>query len=223
MLKREDAYQPWSVLESNEQVPLSGRGFFQARIEHAYQFTLGSIYNRSGYHVLPRRQFNLVGPLRDPAVNVMSVATDQFGVWNVSGYPLSVFLVLRNTSALPNVTSERVQRAPIDGSCMPTELGLVQPARFGAVLTSNLGHKEADVYTEKDNEAVLLVATFNNGTARLWATPSVERGTCLVLLPECIEDKSPTASQRCAENTFQSTILALYAQETRGRRRDEPL
>lgn len=211
MLKRADKFHPWSVLKSTVQ---SGRGFAQARVAHAHQYTLGSIYNQLGYHVVRRRQFKLRGMLRDSAVSVLNVASDQFGVWNVSGYPLSVFLVLPNTSELHNTTVEKAKRAPLDGAGMPRELDLVQRQGFGAVLTSNLGHKAADVYSAwpaKDHEAALLVATFKNGTAHLWTTRSVKRGTCLVLLPGCVKGNNPTAFRSCAEHDFQATILALHA------------
>eukprot|EP00903_Cladosiphon_okamuranus_P021649 g19903.t1 len=182
VLKREDKFHPWSVLQSTERLLHPGRGRVQATVEHAYQYTLANIYDRSGYHVFRRRHFNLLGVLRNPADSVLKVANNQFGLWNVSGYPLSIFLVLPNTSALPNTTPDKAQRAPIDGAGMPRELGLVQRRESGgswAVLTSNLGYKAANVYTAwsgKDKEAVLLVATFKDGTAHLWTTRTVQRG-----------------------------------------------
>lgn len=213
VLVREDQFQPWNVSESTAQISPCGRGFLGVSVENSNQYTLGNVSDRSGYHVLRRPPRNLLGLLWKPAVSVLNVASDQFGLWNVSGSPLSVFL-LPNTSEVPKITSAKATRAPSDGASILTEVASVPDAEVGGIFTSHHNDNEARVFTTwpgKDDKAVLLVATFKNGKAHLWATRAVKTGTSLVFLPGCIEGKSPTVSRSCAEHDFRSTILALYA------------
>lgn len=218
MIVREDKLHPWSVLESTEKVLFTGRGFRQAPVKHAFHYALGSIYNRSGYHVFRRRQFNRSGLLRGPAASVLNVANDQFGLWNVSGYPLSVVLILPNTSAIPKSTPSNASNAPFDGAGVQTAFSSAQRPGLGSVLISKLDDKATEVYTEvyterseRDDEGVILVTTFERGQAHLWDSRPAKRGACLVFLRECLEGKSPKASRTCAEHDFRSTILALHA------------
>lgn len=198
-----------------------GRGFLQARIEHFTQFTLADVSTTSGYHVLRRRRFNLKGLFHQPSGDVLRVARDQFGLWNVSGYkyPIRVFL-LQHTWKQSAIKSARAQAAPsFGGASVSGGVGFqrvfefMKGLAFGTVLTSTLADNESDAHTAwpgSDKVAVFLIATYEEGEALLWATRLEKRGSCLVFNPGCIAGKPPMLSRSCAEGDVQSTILALY-------------